>query len=218
MKITVILTSAALVFTAFATISPLTAHAQAPRFKPLTESEMTEAQLKAAREMASGPRGRLNPDGPNALLLRSPELMTRTQKVGEYLRYSSSLPLRLNEFAILVTARQWNAQIEWIAHHPLALKAGLDPTVAADLAQGKRPTAMKDDEAAIYQFCKELHETKRVSDAAYQAVLDRFGERGVMDLLGLTGYYTMLAMVLNVAQQPLPNGMPPPLPVLNVLK
>ena len=190
------------------------AHAQTPRFKPLVESEMTEAQLKAAREIASGPRGRLNPDGPNALLLRSPELMTRTQKVGEYLRYSSSLPLRLNEFAILVTARQWNAQVEWIAHHPLALKAGLDPSVAADLAQGKRPTAMKDDEAAIYQFCKELHETKRVSDAAYQAVLERFGERGVMDLLGLTGYYTLLAMVLNVAQQALPAGMPPPLPVL----
>ena len=190
------------------------AHAQTPRFKPLVESEMTEAQLKAAREIASGPRGRLNPDGPNALLLRSPELMTRTQKVGEYLRYSSSLPLRLNEFAILVTARQWNAQVEWIAHHPLALKAGLDPSVAADLAQGKRPTAMKDDEAAIYQFCKELHETKRVSDAAYQAVLDRFGECGVMDLLGLTGYYTLLAMVLNVAQQALPAGMPPPLPVL----
>ena len=190
------------------------AHAQTPRFKPLVESEMTEAQLKAAREIASGPRGRLNPDGPNALLLRSPELMTRTQKVDEYLRYSSSLPLRLNEFAILVTARQWNAQVEWIAHHPLALKAGLDPSVAADLAQGKRPTAMKDDEAAIYQFCKELHETKRVSDAAYQAVLDRFGECGVMDLLGLTGYYTLLAMVLNVAQQALPAGMPPPLPVL----
>ena len=190
------------------------AHAQTPRFKPLVESEMTEAQLKAAREIASGPRGRLNPDGPNALLLRSPELMTRTQKVGEYLRYSSSLPLRLNEFAILVTARQWNAQVEWIAHHPLALKAGLDPSVAADLAQGKRPAAMKDDEAAIYQFCKELHETKRVSDAAYQAVLERFGERGVMDLLGLTGYYTLLAMVLNVAQQALPAGMPPPLPVL----
>jgi 4-carboxymuconolactone decarboxylase len=191
------------------------AHAQTPRFKPLTESEMTEAQLKAARELASGPRGRLNPDGPSALLLRSPELMSRTQKVGEYLRYQSSLPLRLNEFAILVTARQWNAQVEWIAHHPLALKAGLDPSVAADLARGLRPTAMKDDEAIIYQFCKELHENKNVSDAAFKAVVDRFGERGVMDLIGLTGYYTMLAMVLNVAQQALPGGVAPPLAVLS---
>ncbi len=192
----------------------MTAHAQTPRFKPLIESEMSEAQIKAAREIASGPRGRLNPDGPNALFLRSPDLMSRTQKVGEYLRYSSSLPLRLNEFAILITARQWNAQVEWIAHHPLALKAGLDPAVAADLAQGKRPAAMKDDEAIIYQFCKELHETKIVGDATFKAVLDKFGERGVIDLVALTGYYTMLAMVLNVAQQALPGGMAPPLPVL----
>jgi len=187
------------------------AHSQTPRFKPLLESEMSEAQLKAARDIASGPRGRLNPDGPNALLLRSPDLMSRTQQVGAYLRYNSSLPLRLNEFAILVTARQWNAQVEWIAHHPLALKAGLAPAVADDLMQGKRPAGMKDDEAIVYQFCKELHETKAVSDATFKAMADKFGERGVIDLIGLTGYYTMLAMVLNVAQQPLPGGVPPPL-------
>src|SRR5262245_43266957 len=191
-----------------------TGYAQMTRFKPLTENDMTDAQRKAAQELASGPRGRLNPIGPNALLLRSPDLMSRTQKVGEYLRYNSSLPLRLNEFAILVTARQWNAQVEWIAHHPLALKAGLDPAVAEDLKQGKHPAGMKDDETAIYQFCKELHENKGVSDATFKAVADRFGERGVIDLIGLTGYYTMLAMVLNVAQQPLPGGVAPPLPAL----
>jgi 4-carboxymuconolactone decarboxylase len=185
------------------------------RFKPLPENEMTEAQRRAVQELASGPRGRMNSTGPNALLLRSPDLMSRTQKVGEYLRYQSSLPARLNEFAILVTARQWNAQVEWIAHHPLALKAGLEPSVAEDLAQGKRPAAMKEDEATIYQLCKELHETKAVSDAAFKAVADRFGERGVIDLIGLTGYYTMLAMVLNVGQQPLPSGMAPPLAILN---
>ena len=140
--------------------------------------------------------------------------MSRNQKVGEYLRYQSSLPLRLNEFAILITARQWDAQIEWFVHHPLALKAGLAPAVAADLAQGKRPAGMQDDEAIVYQFCKELHETKRVSDPTFKAMLDKFGERGVIDLIGLTGYYTMLAMVLNVAQQPLPGGAPPPLPLL----
>jgi len=82
--------------------------------------------------------------------------------------------------------------------------------VAADLAQGKRPAGMKDDEQIIYQFCKELHETKAVSDPTFKAAVDKFGERGVIDLIGLTGYYTMLAMVLNVAQQPLPNGVPPP--------
>lgn len=190
------------------------AHAQAPRFKPLAESEMSEAQLKAARDLASGPRGRLNPGGPNSLLLRSPELMARTQRVGEYLRYNSSIPTRLNEFAILITARQWDAQVEWIAHHPLALKAGIDPTVAADLAQGKRPTGMKDDEAIVYQFCKELHETKTVGDATFKAAVDKFGENGVIDLIGVTGYYTMLAMVLNVARLPLPDGLPPPLKAL----
>lgn len=184
------------------------------RFNPLPESEMTEAPRNAAQELARGPRGQMNPHGPNALLLRSPDLMSRTQKVGEYLRYQSSLPARLNEFAILVTARQWNAQVEWIAHHPLALKAGLDPSVAEDLKQGKQPAAMKEDEAAIYQFCKELHETKGVSDATFKAVADRFGESGVIDLIGLTGYYTMLAMVLNVGQQPLPGGVAPPLPSL----
>ncbi len=190
------------------------AHAQTSRFKPLIESEMTEAQKKVAAEVAGGPRGRLNPDGPTALFLRSPDLASRTQGVGEYLRFNSSLPLRLNEFAILITARQWDAQIEWFVHHPIALKAGLAPEVAADLAQGRRPSGMKEDEAIVYQFCKELHETKRVSDPAYKAVLDRFGERGVIDLIAVTGYYTMLAMVLNVAQQPLPGGAPPPLPML----
>ena len=188
--------------------------AQAARFNPLVESEMSEAQLKAAREVASGPRGRLDPNGPSALLLRSPELMSRTQRVGEYLRFNSSLPSRLNEFAILITARRWGAQVEWITHQPLAVKAGLAPAVAADLAQGKRPAGMKDDEAIVYQFCKELHETKAVSDRTFKAAVDEFGERGVIDLIGVTGYYTMLAMVLNVARQPLPNGVPPPLPAL----
>lgn len=184
------------------------------RFKPLTENEMTDEQRTVAREFAAGPRGRLNPNGPNALLLRSPDLMSRTQKVGEYLRYKTSLPTRLNEFGILVTARQWNAQVEWIAHHPLALKAGLDPSVAEDLKQGKRPTAMKDDEAAIYQFITELHRNKVVTDDTFKAVADKFGERGVIELIALTGYYTMLAMVLNVGQQPLPGGAEPPLPAL----
>ncbi len=186
-----------------------------PRFKPLAESDMSEAQLKAARELASGPRGKLNPHGPNAVLLRSPDLMSRTQQVGAYLRYSSALPARLNEFAIIITARQWNAQVEWIEHQPLALKAGLNPTVAADLARGVRPADMQDDEAIIYQFCTELHQTKAVSDAAFKALADKFGERGVVDLIALTGYYSMLAMVLNVAQQPLPGGVPPPLAALS---
>jgi 4-carboxymuconolactone decarboxylase len=184
---------------------------QAPRLKPLTESEMSEVQLKAARELASGPRGKWNPNGPNAALLRSPALMERTQKVGEYLRYSSSIPRPLNELAILVTARQWTAQIEWLAHSELAVKAGVSPDVVAELKQGKRPSSMNGDETIVYQFCTEIHENKSVSDATYAAVVEKFGERGVMDLIGLTGYYTMLAMVLNVTRVELPDGAKPPL-------
>ena len=182
-----------------------------PRFKPLPEDAMTEAQRKAVQELARGPRGAFNPYGPNALLLRSPDLMSRTQKVGEYLRYQSALPRRLREFAILITARKWTAQLEWKEHCPLAVEAGLDATVAEDLSHGKQPRAMRDDEAAVYRFCTALHETQNVSDAAFQDVVARFGEQGVIDLIALTGYYTMLAMVLNVGQEPLPNNAPPPL-------
>jgi 4-carboxymuconolactone decarboxylase len=189
-------------------------NAGTPRFGPLPESEMTEEQVKAARELAAGPRGKMSGSGPNIVLLRSPELLSHTQKVGAYLRYQSALPARLNEFAICITARQWGANVEWMAHHPLALKAGLNPAVAEDLRHGRRPAAMQEDEAIIYQFCTELHQTKKVSDPTFNAVKDKFGERAVVELIALTGYYTMLAMVLNVAQQPLAGGVAPPLPEL----
>ena len=183
--------------------------AQETRFKKLGEGEMNEQQLKLYREIASGPRGGVR--GPFNALLRSPELGQHAQKLGEYIRFNSSLPARLNEFAILVTARHWNAQYEWHAHHSLAMKAGLDPAVAADLAQGRHPAGMKEDEAAVYEFCKELHEKKAVSDSAYKAVADKFGERGVMDLIGVSGYYTLVSMILNVDRHPLPAGTPAPL-------
>jgi 4-carboxymuconolactone decarboxylase len=182
------------------------------RFKPLAEKDMSEAQRSAVKELESGPRGRLNPHGPNALLLRSPDLMARTQKVGEYLRYRCSLPPRLREFAIILTAREWSAQVEWLEHSPLAMKQGIDRSVVDDLLHGRRPQAMKDDEAAVHQFVTELHRTRGVTDATFAAVAERFGEQGVIDLIGLTGYYTMLAMVLNVGQEPLPGGVAPPLP------
>ena len=184
-----------------------------PRFKPLAEENMSETQRKAVQDLENGPRGRMNPHGPNALLLRSPDLMTRTQMVGEYLRYRCSLPPRLREFAIIVTARQWSAQVEWLEHSPRAIKEGVERSVVDDLLAGRRPQAMKDDEAAVYRFVTELHETHGVTDATFAAAADRFGEHGVIDLIGLTGYYTMLAMVLNVAQEPLPSGVAPPLPV-----
>jgi 4-carboxymuconolactone decarboxylase len=176
-----------------------------PRFRPLSVGELNDAQRKVYEEIAGGPRGGVR--GPFNALLRSPQLTDRAQRMGEYIRFNSSLPPRLNEFAILITARHWSSQYEWYAHHPLALKAGLAPGVASDLAQRRRPAAMKDDEAAVYDFCTELHEKKFVSDAAYKAVLERFGERGVVDLIGVSGYYTLVSMVLNVDRHPAPENM-----------
>ena len=177
------------------------------RFRALAESEMSEAQRKVYRDIASGPRGGVR--GPFNALLRSPELADRAQRLGEWVRYRSSLPERLKEFAILVTARHWSAQYEWHAHHAHALKAGLDPRLAAELALGKRPAGMTAEEAAVHDFCRELHERKQVSDSAYAAVEEHFGERGVVDLIGVVGYYTLVSMVLNVERHPLPDGAAP---------
>jgi 4-carboxymuconolactone decarboxylase len=179
------------------------------RFKPLKPEEMTDEQRKVFQEIAGGPRGGVR--GPFNPLLRSPQLADRAQKLGEYLRFNSSLPPKLNELAILVVARTWTAQYEWYAHEKLALKAGLSPSLINQLKERKRPKDMGDEEAAIYDFCTELHEKKRVSDAAYKAVLERFGERGVVDLIGVSGYYTLVSMVLNVDRHPLPEGAPLPL-------
>jgi 4-carboxymuconolactone decarboxylase len=181
------------------------------RFKPLPAEQMSEAQRQAVRELERGPRGKFNPHGPNALLLRSPELMPRTQKVGEYLRYKISLPQRLKEFGIIVTARLWGAQVEWLEHQPLAAREGIDPAAIEDLRQGRRPRSLREDEAAVFDFITELHATRGVSDGTFERVAKPFGEQGVIDLIALTGYYTMLAMVLNVGQEPLPGGKAPPL-------
>jgi 4-carboxymuconolactone decarboxylase len=177
------------------------------RFKELQPSEMTEAQRKAYEGIISGPRGGAR--GPFNALLRSPDLADRVQRVGEYVRFKSSIPARLNELAILVVARHWTAQYEWYAHRELAMKAGLDPKIADAIAERKRPADMKEDEAAVYDFCSELHEKKSVSDAAYANALRLFGEQGVIDLIGASGYYTIVSMVLNVDRYPLPEGVKP---------
>src|SRR4030088_712974 len=192
----------------------MTALAQdGPRFRPLSVGELNDAQRKVYEEIAGGPRGGVR--GPFNALLRSPELTDRAQRMGEYIRFNSSLPPRLNEFAILITARHWSSQYEWFAHAPLAAKGGLPSSVIAELQSGKRPGAMNEDEAAVYDFCNELHTTKGVSDAAYQRALDRFGERGIVDLVGVSGYYTLVSMVLNVDRHPLPAGASAPLPLLD---
>jgi 4-carboxymuconolactone decarboxylase len=183
-----------------------------PRFKPLAPEEMSEAQRKVHQEIAGGPRGGVR--GPFNALLRSPELAERAQKLGEYVRFNSSLPPRLSELAILITARYWSSQYEWFAHAPQAAKGGVAAAVIADIQNGKRPGGMTDDEAVVYDFCTELHEKKAVGDAPYKRALERFGERGIVDLVGVSGYYTLVSMVLNVARHPLPEGAAAPLPPL----
>src|SRR5215831_13106417 len=148
------------------------------RFQPLSEAEMTPEQKAMAEGVVAGPRGGLN--GPFNVLLRSPDLGDRVQKVGEYVRFKTSLPPRLNELAILVTARAWTAQYEWYAHHALALKAGFQPAICDDADAGRRPGKMEKDEDAIYNFTRELIDTKHVSDATFNAVKEKFGERGVV--------------------------------------
>jgi len=183
---------------------------QEQRFKPLSQEEMTEAQRKVYQDIAGGPRKGFR--GPFNALLRSPELAERAQKLGEHIRFGTSLPPRLSELAILITARYWSAQYEWHAHAPHAAKGGLAASVISELQAGKRPGSMKEDEAVVHDFCSELHEKKAVSDATYKRALELFGERGVVDMIGVSGYYTLVSMVLNVARHPLPEGVPPPLP------
>jgi 4-carboxymuconolactone decarboxylase len=170
---------------------------------------MTDAQRRVADEITSGPRGGLR--GPFQAWLRSPELADRLQKLGEHLRFNSSLPRRLNEFAILITARAWDAQFEWFAHHRLALEAGLHPQIAADLAEGRRPRGMAEDEAAVFDFCTQLRGQRRVDDETFGHAIALFGEQGVVDLIGVSGYYDIVSMTLNVAEVALPDGVADPL-------
>ena len=184
-----------------------TAHAQT-RMPPLPADRMTEAQKKAAAEFEAA-RGTLS--GPWAVILRSPEMINRARSLSDYLRFNSSLPPRLSEFVILITAREWTQQYEWNAHQPLAMKGGLNPEIAKAIAEGRRPEKMAEDEAALYDFCIELHRNRSVSDATYARAVAKFGEQGVVDVIGLSGWYTLVAMVLNTARTPLPADAAPAL-------
>jgi len=170
------------------------------RMPPIPDDEMTEAQKEAVEEFRSA-RG--EPGGPWAVILRSPELLNRLRGVSDYLRFNSSLPPRLSEFVILITAREWTQNYEWAAHYRLAMEGGLSPEIAAAVSDGRRPEGMAADEAALYDFCTALHRDGRVSDAAYARALAEFGEQGIVEMVGLSGYYTLIAMVLNTARTPL---------------
>jgi 4-carboxymuconolactone decarboxylase len=178
------------------------------RFTTLTAETMTPEQRAVAEAIQSGPRG-AGLRGPFNALLRSPELCDLVQRVGAYVRYKSVLPAPLNEMAICMAGRKWTAQYEFYAHRRLALEAGLDAAILDAIAVGKQPAKMSKDEATVYDFSAELLGTGQVSDANYARVKDRFGERGVMDLVGAIGYYSLVSMVLNVDRVPLPAGVEP---------
>ncbi len=177
---------------------------------PIPADKLTQAQIEgiAAYKKERGSE----PGGPFIPLLRSPDLMARVAAVGTYVRYKSVFPPRLSEFVILVNAREWTLQYEWNAHHPIALKAGLKPEIAMALADGRRPDGMDADETLLYDFCLELFRTRSVSDTTYGRMVSKFGEQGVIDAVGIVGYYGMMGLVLNTARTPLRDGAPPPLP------
>ena len=180
------------------------------RMSKIVPENMSEPQRKAAAELASGPRGEVR--GPFNVLLRSPELMSPLQKVGEYLRFRCQLDRRIAEMATLIAARHWTQVYEWNAHHPLALKAGLNPEIAQAIAEGRRPAGMAVDEEIVYDVLTEALQNKSVSDVTYERGIEQFGEQNLVDLLAIAGYYAMLAMLLNVARTPLPEGREPGMP------
>ena len=175
------------------------------RFKPLTYRDMTPEQKKMFESLISGERR--GAGGPFNVLLRSPEMGDLAQKFGASMRFHSSIPPKLNELAIIITARHWTSHYEWYAHRRAAANQGLNPAIIEAIAAGKRPTGMAADEEAVYNFCTELLTNKQVSDATFQAAKDKFGERGVVDLIGVTGYYQIVSMLLNVDRYPLPDGV-----------
>ena len=183
------------------------------RFRPLTASELNPEQKTLVEHLLSGERGTLS--GPFNVLLRSPEMGDLAQNLGTYIRFRTTVPRKLNEFAILITARALNVQYEWAAHHKYALQAGLSPATIDAVAVGKKPPSMQPDEEVVYNFTKELVDTKQVSDATFHAAVDKFGERTVVDLIGVIGYYHFVSMMLNVDRYPMPEGAQPELKPLH---
>ncbi|MFZ9194184.1 MAG: carboxymuconolactone decarboxylase family protein [Burkholderiales bacterium] len=193
------------------------------RFPLIPVDKLTPEQQALTEAIKSGPRAKLASSGaskpgplggPFNVWLRSPGIGNLVQQLGEEIRFRSSLAGKLNELAILVTARNWTSQYEWVAHHKLALEGGLNPAIAEDIAQGRRPAGMDADETLVYEFSSELQQTQGVSDAMYARAVARFGERGVVDLISVNGFYVLVSMCLNVDRTPVPQGTPLPLPPL----
>ena len=190
-------------------VLPLGVAAAQTRMPELAPGQMSSEQKSMYDAIMAGPRHSI--EGPFNMWLRSPDLGNRLQRVGEYLRFNTTMPRNLNEFAILITAVEWKSGFEWFAHYPLAIKAGLEPAVAKDLQEGRRPANMTADETLVYDFATQLQRQKQVSDTVYAAAVKRFGEQGVTDLVALLGYYNLVSMTLNVAQVQAPANAGPTL-------
>jgi 4-carboxymuconolactone decarboxylase len=173
------------------------------RLPTIPPAQYTDEQKKAAEDFAAARK--VPVFGPFEPLMHSPQVMSQARAMGDYLRYHSAVGNTLSELAILVTAREWSQDYEWYVHHPIALKAGIKPEVAAAIADVRRPVGMSDDEEIVYDFSTELHRNKRVSDRTFERAEKRFGKKGVVDLTGINAYYALLAMQLNVAQYPMPK-------------
>ena len=179
------------------------------RFAPLTWAEMSEAQKTMTRHVLDGPRTAMT--GPFNVMLRSPVMGDLAQELGAQVRFNSTLPAPLREMAILMAARHWTGHYEWQAHKALALAAGLDPAIIASIAAGERPPSMQSSEAVLHRFCSELLEKKRVGDETFAATKAAFGEQGMTEIMFTLGYYSLVSMLLNVDEHPLPAGVEPEL-------
>ena len=184
------------------------------RFAPLRADQLTPQQKAWADSIALPPRNAKFTNPPYRAYIRSPELAPKLQALSDTVRWNTSLNERVNEFAILITARQWSNQYVWAAHYALAVKAGMEPKLAVDLAAGKRPEGMKDDEAVLYDYAMQLYRDKNVSDAAYDAAVAKFGERGLMDAIAVMGYYGLVCMTQITARAEAANNGAPILAAL----
>ena len=178
------------------------------RFPKLTPDQMTAAQSEVAAEITAGPRGEVR--GPFIALIHNPELAGKLQKLGEHLRWKGKLPPKLKELAVLVTARRWTCQHEWVMHSKLALEGGLSKAAVDAIAANRAPD-LSGDERVVYAFCRELHATGRAADETFTFIKDKYGLDGALELIAINGYYTLMAMVLNTAGMPLPGNVEPPL-------
>jgi 4-carboxymuconolactone decarboxylase len=182
--------------------SPETRYAILPdRMPAIPDTEMSEDQKKIAEQIIAGPRGKV--EGPYWPILRSPGFAGCFQNVGAYFRYDSPLDRKINEMAALMTARSWSQQFVWDVHILQALEAGLGPDICTALAEGRRPEGMARDEETLWDFLTELSQSKGVSDPTYERAVEMFAEAGIIDIMGIVGYYTTLGMIMNVGRTPM---------------